>query len=114
MPHLPAAGHCRGCWPEPPFLSGRLNTTVAPLFFADQFLQISTSLPSRFISGLGEHLTPLVLDTAWTRVTLWNRDMAPAVRSRAGGEGNRSSALVGAAVQPHACCLGLGKGVGAG
>ncbi|XP_064323049.1 lysosomal alpha-glucosidase isoform X2 [Phalacrocorax carbo] len=55
-----------------------LNTTVAPLFFADQFLQISTSLPSHFISGLGEHLTPLVLDTAWTRVTLWNRDMAPA------------------------------------
>ncbi|XP_030817873.1 lysosomal alpha-glucosidase [Camarhynchus parvulus] len=55
-----------------------LNTTVAPLFFTDQFLQISTSLPSRFISGLGEHLTPLFLDTAWTRVTLWNRDMAPA------------------------------------
>ncbi|NWS64217.1 LYAG glucosidase, partial [Chunga burmeisteri] len=54
-----------------------LNTTVAPLFFADQFLQISTSLPSRFISGLGEHLTPLVLNTAWSRVTLWNRDMAP-------------------------------------
>ncbi|NXL92505.1 LYAG glucosidase, partial [Alectura lathami] len=55
-----------------------LNTSVAPLFFADQFLQISTSLPSHFISGLGEHLTPLVLDTAWTKVTLWNRDMAPA------------------------------------
>ncbi|NXM66690.1 LYAG glucosidase, partial [Serilophus lunatus] len=55
-----------------------LNTTVAPLFFADQFLQISTSLPSHFISGLGEHLTPLVLNTTWTRVTLWNRDMAPA------------------------------------
>ncbi|NXL49861.1 LYAG glucosidase, partial [Podilymbus podiceps] len=54
-----------------------LNTTVAPLFFADQFLQISTSLPSGFISGLGEHLTPLVLNTSWTKVTLWNRDMAP-------------------------------------
>uniref|UniRef100_A0A8C3ULC5 Lysosomal alpha-glucosidase n=1 Tax=Catharus ustulatus TaxID=91951 RepID=A0A8C3ULC5_CATUS len=55
-----------------------LNTTVAPLIFTDQFLQISTSLPSQFISGLGEHLTPLFLDTAWSRVTLWNRDMAPA------------------------------------
>uniref|UniRef100_A0A8C8VK60 Lysosomal alpha-glucosidase n=1 Tax=Pelusios castaneus TaxID=367368 RepID=A0A8C8VK60_9SAUR len=54
-----------------------LNTTVAPLFFADQFLQISTSLPSPFISGLGEHLTSLTLNVNWTRVTLWNRDMAP-------------------------------------
>ncbi|XP_064891214.1 lysosomal alpha-glucosidase isoform X2 [Columba livia] len=54
-----------------------LNTTVAPLFFADQFLQISTSLPSCFISGLGEHLTPLVLNMTWTRITLWNRDVAP-------------------------------------
>lgn len=68
-----------------PFLPGRLNTTVAPLFFADQFLQISTSLPSRFISGLGEHLAPLILDTAWTKVTLWNRDMAPVVRTGLGG-----------------------------
>lgn len=65
----------------------RLNTTVAPLLFSDQFLQISTSLPSHFISGLGEHLTPLFLDTAWTRVTLWNRDMAPAVWSGAEGQG---------------------------
>ncbi|XP_019398330.1 PREDICTED: lysosomal alpha-glucosidase [Crocodylus porosus] len=54
-----------------------LNTSVAPLFFTDQFLEISTSLPSRFISGLGEHLTPLILDTQWTKITLWNRDMAP-------------------------------------
>ncbi|XP_030389756.1 lysosomal alpha-glucosidase isoform X3 [Gopherus evgoodei] len=54
-----------------------LNTTVAPLFFADQFLQISTSLPSHFISGLGEHLTSLALNVNWTKVTLWNRDMAP-------------------------------------
>lgn len=60
---------------------------MAPLFFSDQFLQISTSLPSHFISGLGEHLTPLFLDTAWTRVTLWNRDMAPAVWGRAEGKG---------------------------
>ncbi|XP_004860939.1 lysosomal alpha-glucosidase isoform X2 [Heterocephalus glaber] len=60
-------------------LDGRvlLNTTVAPLFFADQFLQLSTSLPSRYITGLAEHLSPLILKTEWTRVTLWNRDLAP-------------------------------------
>ncbi|XP_054313799.2 lysosomal alpha-glucosidase isoform X2 [Pongo pygmaeus] len=60
-------------------LDGRvlLNTTVAPLFFADQFLQLSTSLPSQYITGLAEHLSPLMLSTSWTRVTLWNRDLAP-------------------------------------
>lgn len=84
----PAAGHCQGCLLESPFLSGRLNTTVAPLFFADQFLQISTSLPSCFISGLGEHLTPLVLNMTWTRITLWNRDVAPVVWSGAEGKGD--------------------------
>lgn len=60
----------------------RLNTTVAPLFFADQFLQLSTSLPSQHITGLGEHLSPLMLSTEWTRITLWNRDVAPSVRDR--------------------------------
>nr|XP_060620307.1 lysosomal alpha-glucosidase [Anolis sagrei ordinatus] len=54
-----------------------LNTSVAPLFYADQFLQISTSLPSRFISGLGEHLTSLTLSVNWTKVTMWNRDISP-------------------------------------
>ncbi|XP_068932192.1 lysosomal alpha-glucosidase isoform X1 [Petaurus breviceps papuanus] len=54
-----------------------LNTTIAPLFFADQFLQITTSLPSPYITGLGEHQTPLILNTNWTKITFWNRDMAP-------------------------------------
>uniref|UniRef100_A0A8D2D8J1 Lysosomal alpha-glucosidase n=1 Tax=Sciurus vulgaris TaxID=55149 RepID=A0A8D2D8J1_SCIVU len=60
-------------------LGGRvlLNTTVAPLFFADQFLQLSTSLPSQYIVGLAEHLSPLMLSTNWTKITLWNRDLAP-------------------------------------
>lgn len=60
-------------------LDGRvlLNTTVAPLFYADQFLQLSTSLPSHYVVGLAEHLSPLMLNTNWTRVTLWNRDLAP-------------------------------------
>lgn len=63
--------------------SCRLNTTVAPLFFADQFLQLSTSLPSQYIAGLAEHLGSLMLSTNWTRVTLWNRDIAPSVKGAA-------------------------------
>uniref|UniRef100_A0A665U795 Lysosomal alpha-glucosidase n=1 Tax=Echeneis naucrates TaxID=173247 RepID=A0A665U795_ECHNA len=54
-----------------------MNTTVAPLLFADQYLQLSTQLASSFVSGLGEHYTPLILDLNWTSLTLWNRDMAP-------------------------------------
>ncbi|NXA43466.1 LYAG glucosidase, partial [Eudromia elegans] len=73
----PRAWRCPGALLGASVCSGRLNTTVAPLLFADQFLQISTSLPSHFIAGLGEHLTSLMLDTSWTKITLWNRDMAP-------------------------------------
>ncbi|XP_007886783.2 lysosomal alpha-glucosidase [Callorhinchus milii] len=58
-----------------------LNTTVGPLFYADQFLQISTSLASKYISGLGEHMTNLILDVNWRRLTLWNLDKAPDPRS---------------------------------
>ncbi|KAM8947191.1 lysosomal alpha-glucosidase [Pelodytes ibericus] len=54
-----------------------LNTTLAPLLFADQFLQISTTLPSQYLYGLGEHLTALNLDLKWTRLTFWNRDLIP-------------------------------------
>ncbi|XP_076853360.1 lysosomal alpha-glucosidase isoform X2 [Brachyhypopomus gauderio] len=54
-----------------------VNTTVAPLLFADQYLQLSTTLASSLVSGLGEHYTRLTLDLNWTSVTLWNRDMAP-------------------------------------
>ncbi|XP_040919429.1 lysosomal alpha-glucosidase isoform X2 [Toxotes jaculatrix] len=54
-----------------------MNTTVAPLLFADQYLQLSTTLASSLVSGLGEHYTSLVLDLNWTSLTLWNRDMAP-------------------------------------
>lgn len=56
-----------------------MNTTVAPLLFADQYLQLSTTLASSFVSGLGEHYTSLLLDLNWTSLTLWNRDMAPHV-----------------------------------
>uniref|UniRef100_A0A8D0D4M4 Lysosomal alpha-glucosidase n=1 Tax=Sander lucioperca TaxID=283035 RepID=A0A8D0D4M4_SANLU len=54
-----------------------MNTTVAPLLFADQYLQLSTALASSLVSGLGEHYTSLLLDLNWTSLTLWNRDIAP-------------------------------------
>ncbi|XP_074553589.1 lysosomal alpha-glucosidase [Halichoeres trimaculatus] len=54
-----------------------MNTTVAPLLFADQYLQLSTTLASSLVSGLGEHYTNLLLDLNWTSLTFWNRDIAP-------------------------------------
>ncbi|XP_035157865.1 lysosomal alpha-glucosidase isoform X2 [Callithrix jacchus] len=80
-PHLykkiKIAGSCGTCLWSQLLRRLRLNTTVAPLFFADQFLQLSTSLPSQLITGLAEHLSPLMLSTSWTKITLWNRDLAP-------------------------------------
>uniref|UniRef100_A0A672H6P9 Lysosomal alpha-glucosidase n=1 Tax=Salarias fasciatus TaxID=181472 RepID=A0A672H6P9_SALFA len=58
-----------------------MNTTVAPLLFADQYLQLSTTLASSLVSGLGEHYTSLRLDLNWTSLSLWNRDMAPHVNA---------------------------------
>ncbi|XP_063819300.1 lysosomal alpha-glucosidase-like [Pseudophryne corroboree] len=54
-----------------------LNTSVAPFLFADQFIQMSTTLPSKFVYGLGEHLTSINLDFNWKRLTFWNRDLIP-------------------------------------
>lgn len=77
---------------------GRLNTTVAPLIFADQFLQISTSLPSKFLYGLGEHRGSLVHSLDWNTLTLWARDVSPTVHlpsphRGAGGEGRSATLL---------------------
>ncbi|KAI4903325.1 hypothetical protein NFI96_015943 [Prochilodus magdalenae] len=54
-----------------------LNTTVAPLFYADQFLQMSTSLKSNFVYGLGEHRSSFLHDVEWNTLTMWARDAAP-------------------------------------
>ncbi|XP_016360329.1 lysosomal alpha-glucosidase-like [Sinocyclocheilus anshuiensis] len=54
-----------------------LNTSIAPLFYADQFLQMSTSLPSRFIYGLGEHRSNFLHDLQWNTLTMWARDVPP-------------------------------------
>ncbi|XP_071528131.1 lysosomal alpha-glucosidase-like [Panulirus ornatus] len=50
---------------------------MAPLTYAEQFLQLSTRLPTNYIYGLGEHLEGLLLDTYWKRRVLWNLDQIP-------------------------------------
>ncbi|XP_067911990.1 lysosomal alpha-glucosidase isoform X3 [Heterodontus francisci] len=54
-----------------------LNTTVAPLFFADQFLQVSTLLPSAHLYGLGEHRAGFLHSVQWNTLTFWARDSIP-------------------------------------
>ncbi|KAG7486476.1 lysosomal alpha-glucosidase-like [Solea senegalensis] len=54
-----------------------LNTTAAPLFYADQFLQFSTSLLTQFIYGLGEHRSTFLHDVHWDTLTMWARDVPP-------------------------------------
>uniref|UniRef100_A0A8C7JFA3 MICAL-like protein 2 n=1 Tax=Oncorhynchus kisutch TaxID=8019 RepID=A0A8C7JFA3_ONCKI len=54
-----------------------LNTTVAPLFYCDQFLQLSSSLSSQYIYGLGEHRSSFLHDIHWNTLTMWARDVAP-------------------------------------
>ena len=61
------------------FLSGldfRFNTNVGGFIYSDQFIQISSMLPSQFIYGLGEHVLPLKLNTTWTKLTMFARDAA--------------------------------------
>jgi len=54
------------------------DTTVAPLIFADQFLQVSSRLSSVYLYGLGEHKTPLLHNvTSWQRMALWAKDSPP-------------------------------------
>ncbi|XP_023932526.1 lysosomal alpha-glucosidase isoform X2 [Lingula anatina] len=56
-------------------------TSVGGFIFADQFLQLSTLLPSRYVYGLGEHRATLLHSLNWTRVTLWNKDRPPVEHS---------------------------------
>ena len=52
---------------------------MAPLVFADQFIQIGTRLSTPNVYGLGEHQASLRLDINWKRLVLWNRDESPDV-----------------------------------
>ena len=51
--------------------------TAGSLVFADQFLQISTLLPSQYIYGLGEHDSTFLRSTNWNQFVMWNHDQPP-------------------------------------
>ncbi|EFN85996.1 Lysosomal alpha-glucosidase, partial [Harpegnathos saltator] len=51
---------------------------IGGFIFADQFLQISSLLPTSNIYGIGDHRSSLKLDTKWQSFTLFNKDQPPA------------------------------------
>lgn len=59
--------------------TGRLifDTSVAPLIYADQYIQFSTMLVNKYFYGIGEHRDFLAHDTNWNSFTMWNRDYPP-------------------------------------
>ncbi|XP_075905811.1 sucrase-isomaltase, intestinal [Nelusetta ayraudi] len=55
-----------------------LDTTFAPLIFEDQYLQLSTKLPSSNVYGLGEHVHQNFLhDMNWRTWPIFARDAFP-------------------------------------
>ncbi|KAG8581126.1 hypothetical protein GDO81_007563 [Engystomops pustulosus] len=59
------------------------DTTIGPLIYADQFLQLSIKLPSSNIYGLGEHVhRQYKHDINWRRWPIFTRDWFP------NGDGN--------------------------
>ena len=53
----------------------RFDSSVGPMIFSDQFIQISSLLSSDSIYGLGEHMLGLKLSTKWNLLTLFARDI---------------------------------------
>ncbi|ERE90168.1 maltase-glucoamylase, intestinal-like protein [Cricetulus griseus] len=55
-----------------------LDTSIGPLLFSDQFLQLSTYLPSANVYGLGEHVHQRYRhDMNWKTWPLFSRDTTP-------------------------------------
>ena len=60
------------------FFVYRFDTVSAgALIFSDQFLQISSTLPTKFVYGLGEHRKPFLKDVNWKQFSFWNADQWP-------------------------------------
>ncbi|CAL1274835.1 unnamed protein product [Larinioides sclopetarius] len=53
------------------------KTNLSQLVYSDQFLQLSSHLPSSYIYGIGEHYSSFLRNVNWARYTLFNSDRGP-------------------------------------
>ncbi|XP_064456946.1 lysosomal alpha-glucosidase-like [Ornithodoros turicata] len=53
------------------------HTNISTLVYAEQLLQLSTRLPSRYVYGIGDVKSPLLRSTDWHKITLFNAGRSP-------------------------------------
>ena len=89
----------------------RFNSSIAPLIYADQFIQLSSSLVSKYIYGLGERRSSLLLSAEWKTYTIWTEEAdGVRVRRRKGREKGRK----GENVEVVCCCQQNGRPIPSG
>ncbi|XP_038064192.1 lysosomal alpha-glucosidase-like isoform X2 [Patiria miniata] len=81
------------------------NSTLSPLIFADQFLQMSTSLVTPYIYGLGEHRGRFKVASDWKTYPMWSRDHPPQVGDNLYGVHPFYLNLEGASSKAHGVLL---------
>lgn len=54
------------------------ETDLRRLIFSDQFIQLSSKVPEKYLYGLGEHKDRFQKDLNWKQYTFFNRDGPPA------------------------------------
>jgi lysosomal alpha-glucosidase len=53
------------------------DTSIAPLIYANQFIQFSSYLPNGYVYGIGEHRDSFQHVTDWKRYTIWTAGIPP-------------------------------------
>jgi len=59
------------------FISRFDSRNIGGFIYSDQFIQLSALLPTKYIYGLGEHRSSLMLDMNWKTYTFFNHDSPP-------------------------------------